>query len=126
MMVANDVRPSASRVAWSLGCGQFELGSEARTQIGVETFMTECGWRFLREHRLSAGDIPDFFLPGPGIVVEVKLKHNRAAAILRQLERYAVHDDVKALILLTNRAMVLPHAINGKPTFLVSLGRAWL
>lgn len=78
-----------------------------------------------REHRLGDGDIPDFLIEGR-YVIEVKMKGARKAAIYRQLDRYAAHPDVQAIILVTNLAMGLPPTINGKPTFIVNLGRAWL
>jgi argininosuccinate synthase len=78
----------------------------------------------LREHRLATGDIIDFFVDG--VAVEVKLKRNQPPSILFQLKRYARHESVTSLVLVTNRAMGLPREINGKPAYYVSLGRAWL
>ncbi len=62
------------------------------------------------------------------IVVEVKIKAKGAQRrnIFRQLDRYAKHDRVHAIVLVTSVAMHLPAEINGKPTFVASLGQAWL
>jgi hypothetical protein len=60
------------------------------------------------------------------VAVEIKLKRNQPRSILAQLARYAAHDAVRALVLVTNRAMGLPKVMNGKPVYYVSLGRAWL
>jgi len=136
MPEANDIRYellgghlTASAIASLIGEGRFELGSEKATQEGVwellrSLFRPECVLR--REHRLAPGDIVDFFIGSAGVAIEVKLKRNQPASILRQLERYARHDAVQALVLVTNRAMGLPPEINGKPAYYVSLGRAWL
>lgn len=81
------------------------------------------GVAYRREHRLDAGTVPDFLVSGT--VVEVKIGGNRRA-IFRQLERYARHPEVTAVVLATNIFMGLPPEIIGKPAFLVHLGRAWL
>lgn len=78
---------------------------------------------FQREYRLDAKNIPDFFLEG--VAIEVKIKGGRMA-IYRQCERYCKFDQVKSLILITNRAMGLPTTINDKPVYLFNLGKAWL
>ncbi|PMS08584.1 hypothetical protein C0Z17_29500, partial [Trinickia caryophylli] len=67
--------------------------------------------------------IPDFLING--IAVEVKTRSPRKA-IFRQLSRYAKHEEVRALILLTGTSMQLPPEINGKPALVVSLGEGWL
>jgi hypothetical protein len=83
----------------------------------------EVGIPAQREVHLGDGDIIDLMCGSVGI--EVKLNGQRRA-ILAQCERYAAHDEVQALILATNAAMGFPESINGKPCYLVSLGRAWL
>lgn len=130
--LTNDIRRAgAGYLAHMIGQGQFELGNEKATQEGIWELLfikqTQFpGLAVRREHRLAPGDIVDLFIPAIGTAIEVKLKRNRGAAILRQLERYAAHDAVQALILVTNRAMGLPQSLNGKPVYYVSLGRAWL
>ena len=46
--------------------------------------------------------------------------------MLRQLQRYAEHDAIEALMLITATATGMPSEINGKPVRVVSLGAAWL
>ena len=46
--------------------------------------------------------------------------------VFRQLKRYAAHDEVNELVLVTNLSMGLPPEIDGKPTYYASLGVAWL
>ena len=124
MPEANDIRCTAEVVATLIGTGRYELGSEKSTQTGIEQQLRAHLPEVRREHRLAPGDVVDFFVDG--VAVEVKLKRNQPASILRQLERYARHDAVQAIVLVTNRAMGLPPEINGKPAYYVSLGRAWL
>lgn len=57
-----------------------------------------------------------------GVVVEVKLKGS-PTAIYRQLERYAKHECVTAILLVTARSMTLPVQIFGKPAAVSSLSR---
>lgn len=76
------------------------------------------------EYRLSETDRVDFYVP-PGVVVECKIK-GPALGVLRQLERYAEHDQVEALILYTSYWMRLPNEINGKPAIVVPAGLGWL
>lgn len=110
----------------TLVLGRFDLSNEKTCQEEVEAHLCEAypDWRINREHRLSARDVPDFLIQG--VAVEVKMNAASPRAIIRQLERYAAHDKVRSLILLSNRAVVLPAEINGKPVDGVSLGRAWL
>lgn len=110
----------------TLGLGRFDLANEKACQEEVEAHLTDAypNWTISREHRLGARDVPDFMIHG--VAVEVKMNAASPRAIVRQLERYAAHDEVRSLILLTNRAVILPPMICGKAVDVVSLGRAWL
>jgi hypothetical protein len=77
-----------------------------------------------REARLGPGEVPDFMVDR--IAVEVKMNSAQPRAVVRQLERYARHQAVGSLILLSNRAIALPRTLEGKPVYNVSLGKAWL
>lgn len=98
-----------------LSSTRFPLEKEKETQAA--------GIVFNREYKLDPVNIPDFFIDGTAI--EVKIKGN-ARQIYRQCERYCQFDDVKNLILVTNRSMGFPKEINGKPCYFVNLGKAWL
>jgi hypothetical protein len=117
----------ASTLAEVLGSVRFDLSNEKATQAEIETFLREHSpaVEVSREHRLGPGDIPDFLIAG-AIVLEVKGRRTTGPLIHGQLRRYAKYDQVRALILATNRAVVLPRAINDRPVFTVSLGGAWL
>lgn len=103
---------------------QFPLSTESQTQDSIEKVLIEKGVSYLREHRFSPKDRVDFFIDG--VAVEVKINKGQAEAIYRQCKRYCQHDEVKALILVSNRAMGFPEEIDGKPCYYISLGKSWL
>lgn len=80
-----------------------------------------------REYKLSQRDIVDFSVKTELglVVIELKIKAKRMS-IFRQLCRYAKHDEVAAVVLLTGTAMRLPALIGNKPAAVISLGEAWL
>jgi hypothetical protein len=106
-----------------ISAGRFSLENEKKLQIELEQKLTENGISFLREHHLDKKNIPDFFISG--LAIEIKIKGN-AVKIYKQLERYASFPEVKEVLLITNRSMGLPTEINGKPSYMIRLGRAWL
>jgi hypothetical protein len=106
-----------------LSSNRFPLEKEKETQTIMEVRFAEKGIKYNREHRLDADNIPDFFIDG--IAIEIKIKGN-AKKIYKQCERYCKFDEVKYLVLATNRSMGFPKEINGKPCYFVNLGKAWL
>lgn len=102
---------------------RFTLIVEKETQAAIEQKFSENEIPFIREHHLDEKNIPDFFIEG--IAVEVKIKGN-AKQIYRQCERYCQFEEVRKLILVTNRSMGFPKQINGKDCYMVNLGKAWL
>lgn len=106
-----------------LSLSRFPLNSEKDLQAAIEAHFNYLGVEYSREHNLGDGDIVDFMVGA--VAVEVKIKGARRA-IYRQCERYAAHDNVEAILLVTNVAMGFPPEIGGKPTAVLHLGRAWL
>lgn len=105
---------------------RFDLSTEKHLQLGIEEAFIAAKIPFEREKRLSPKDIPDFFVPD-GVVIECKMKNKaRRIDIYKQLERYAAHDEVKAIVLASNVLMGLPQEINGKPVYSASLSRGWI
>ena len=102
---------------------RFDLSSEKALQIEIKERLFETGVLAEKEYRLSIKDIPDFFCDG--IAVEVKIKGS-ATEIFKQCQRYCEFDQVKELLLITNRSMGFPKEINGKPCYVLNLGNAWL
>ncbi len=119
---------SAMEVVRILQGARLDLGSEVATQASAQTHLAArlpLGCLLQREHRLAAGDRPDFLVDGR-IVVELKANRATPKATLAQLERYAAHRCVEAVILLSNKAMCVPPTIGGKPAYFVSVGAGWL
>lgn len=103
---------------------RIDLTDEKRTQADIESILTDAGIPFEREKRLAPGDIVDFLVAG-GLAIEVKTDGSKAS-IYRQLLRYAGHDAVNELLLVSNVPMTLPPVINGKRAAVASLGAAWI
>ncbi len=110
------------------------LQDEKRTQSEMSAAFMDAGLRHEREWRLGrdvaggpAGtlDIPDFFFPDTGLVVEVKIKGAKRA-IHDQCARYCLHPEVRSLVLATAVATGFPSHIHGKPCRVASLGRGAL
>lgn len=106
---------------------RLDAAREKRAQADLAEAFDQTGWEYLREHSLSDRDIVDFLVKIDGccIALELKTKAQRKR-IYRQMERYATHESVDALVLLTGTAMTLPHRINEKEARVVSLGAGWL
>lgn len=100
---------------------------EKLAQSEFESALINSDFTYEREYRLSDGDIVDFVLQtSTGLIaVELKLKAKRMS-IFRQLSRYATHEKVIAVVLLTGTAMNLPPLIKNKPAAVISIGEAWL
>ncbi|KHA63582.1 hypothetical protein [Sphingomonas sp. Ant20] len=114
---------TAQAIVAALRRSRFRVGNEADMQLSIGEALTGAGFDHDREHRLSAADRIDFMIGAVGL--EAKTRCNKRA-IFRQLQRYAEHDAIEALILVTGTAIGLPAAINGKPIYLVATGRAAL
>jgi len=65
------------------------------------------------------------FLTDAGVAVEVKKSRPRRADLMRQLEKYAAHDAISAIVLVLERSVPLPDTIGGKPVRSVSLNMLW-
>lgn len=103
---------------------RFVFADEKELQAQIERVLHDNGIKYLREHRLSEHDIPDFFLEEEGVVIEVKVKQSKRK-IYAQCMRYAAYDKVTQVLLVTAGSIgnVLLH---GKPLTVVNLNRAWL
>lgn len=115
---------TAARVAMYLQIGRYRLGNEALLQEDVERQLQIRSFPYKREMVLGPADRVDFLVDGH-IALELKIKGQRRR-ILHQMERYAAHDCVESLILMTLVASGFPPAINGKPVYVVKLGLSGL
>lgn len=114
---------SVEEVYKLLSSQRFSLDSEKSTQDEIEKLLRSKGVRFFREYKLDIKNRPDFFIDG--ICIEVKIKGS-AKAIYRQCERYSVFENVKQIILITNRAMGFPTELNNKPCYVIKMSKQWL
>lgn len=95
---------------------------EADLQRAVEEILVQSLISFQREPMLTAKDRPDFLVGT--IAVELKVDGS-AIEVMRQLQRYAQHPDVAALLLVTtkNKHLAMPATLSGKPVHVVFVGR---
>lgn len=100
---------------------RYAFGSEAMLQLAIAGVLERSGLEFEREVRLGPADRIDFLVSG-SIGIEAKVRYPRRS-IYRQLTRYAEHDRITALVLMTATSLGLPPSLNGKPLFYVSIGR---
>lgn len=109
-----------NRVRSLLSAYRFNVNSEADLQVAIASILEQASYSFQREFRLSAADRLDFLVDGE-LVIETKIGGS-GQAVLRQLSRYALNDQVKAILLVTNRANhFAPDSFNGKPCAVHSL-----
>lgn len=119
-----DPEDRAEQVKGLLGRFHFRQHSERALQDGIEVVLAGAGIPFRREHALSPRDRPDFFVDG-AVCVEVKIGGS-ASEVFRQLERYAEHEEVEVILLVTTRRQhVVPAEIDGKPVMTLCVGGAF-
>jgi len=111
------------RIFSCLSSRRLSLSNEKKTQEEIAEAFDECGILYKREFRFSESDIIDFMCGDIGI--ECKIKGSRRK-IYDQVCRYAEHDAVKELILITNVPTGFPKEIKGKPVYVLNLAKAWL
>jgi hypothetical protein len=95
------------------------VSTENALQTSIQEAFDNAGVDYAREKALSRRDRPDFLCGD--VVIEAKCRYPKKA-IYRQLVRYAEHDSVAAIILVTGTAMGMPDQINGKPVYVISAG----
>lgn len=113
----------AKKIIDVLSVVKFDLHNEKSLQEQVFKALISSGVNVQKEYRLDKENIPDFYVEG--IAIEAKIKGSRPA-IFKQCSRYCGFEQVKELILITNRSMGFPDQINGKPCYTINLGKAWL
>ena len=89
----------------------------------VAAALKDAGLACEHEYRLGPRRRIDFRVGRIGI--EVKKGRPAPSELLAQLRRYMESDDLDAVIVVTQRAVVLPGTIGGKPVKQVSLNRLW-
>lgn len=112
---------SVRLVRQALEARSFSWTDEADLQAAVEGALRDDGLQFEREVELSARSRVDF-LVSRGVAVELKTDGS-LTEVTRQLHRYALHDDVSAVVLVTTRMRhrAVPAKMGGKPCQVVYL-----
>ena len=75
------------------------------------------------EYRLAPRRRIDFFLDGVG--VEIKKGRPNARELLKQVERYLACDELKEIVVVTQKDTPLPARVLGKRVTCISLDRLW-
>lgn len=116
---------AADAIAAALRARRFRFVDEAELQDGIEKVLLELGVPHRREARLSPSDRIDF-LTADGLGIEVKVEGS-FGDVLRQLDRYAQHEEVGALLLVTRRAthQGMPTVLREKRVLVVNVGAAF-
>jgi hypothetical protein len=86
----------------ALGRHSFRAASEAELQAALAEALLRAGFNVAREVRLSARDRIDLTADRVGIEVKVG---GAVTDVIRQLDRYASHGALSALLLVTTRIM---------------------
>lgn len=81
------------------------------------------GILYQHEYKLIPHKRFDFWLDG--IVLEIKKEKPSKITLLNQLNKYTKEDQVKAIIVVMEKSMMLPKILNQKPIFVVSLNANW-
>lgn len=112
---------TAAELAMLLESSSLCAGTEAQLQDEIERTLQAEEVPYLREHRFSARDRVDFFVDG-GIACEVKISGS-VNEVTRQLSRYAEHDSVLSIVLVTSRLQLarVPRELNGKTVAVAAL-----
>ncbi|TCL39994.1 hypothetical protein EV210_101194 [Anaerospora hongkongensis] len=98
---------------------------EYQLQDMINVALKEQGLTCKKEYRLGPRNRIDFLCNG-GIGIEVKKGKPNSTSILKQLERYAMHEQIEAIILVIERNIAyLPSEINGKPCRSIGLNKLW-
>ncbi len=96
---------------------------EAAVREDLATYLDSQGYKVQRDHPLTEHDIPDFLIEigGYTIVLQIKLRARRTR-IQEQLRRYAQHEAVDAILLLSETMQRLPTKLEQKPALLLTVG----
>lgn len=88
------------QIAQELRSVKFTYADEIQLHEGIEAVLTQAGFEPQREVRLGERDRIDFLIGDVGI--EVKIGGSAASAV-RQLTRYAEHDEIGSLIFASTK-----------------------
>lgn len=115
--------PPVHRILEVVRRRHFRWTDEVDLHLQLAGAFHEDGVLVVREHMLDRQSRLDFFEVEHGIAIEVKVAGS-AADVLRQLWRYAEHDAVKEIVLVTSqsRHLALAGKQSGKRVVAVRIG----
>jgi len=113
---------SSAEVIRVLRTRRFVARSEDRIQEGIAYVLKNEEIPFRREVSLAPRDRIDFMVGRCGVEVKVK---GTTPSVQRQLERYAEHDEVEEILLVTTKSahVSIARELNGKPVHVFILQR---
>ena len=115
---------AAQRVIALIERNRIDVSTEAAAHRAIADVLKADGLDAETEVRLSSKDRIDVLAGTVGIEVKVQ---GRRREIAKQLQRYAEHDQIEALVLATAGPWPTQRAtLNGKPVMLASLTKGWL
>jgi hypothetical protein len=110
---------SSAQISAMLKGYRFHWATETELQDGIQRVLEQHEVDHIREHPLGDAGRVDFFIAG--LAMEVKLRVPQSA-VLRQLHRYAAHEDVSSILLVTcSMRHSVPPTLNGKPVSICRL-----
>lgn len=114
----------AETIAQRLRGYSFSCSDESELQEAVAVVFKCEGFPFEREVSLSPKDRIDFVVHKVGIEVKTAFSPK---AVVEQLIRYAKHEEIDALVLVTTRAQhrVIPGTLLGKVVYVVHIAPAF-
>ena len=100
---------------------RFHYSNEVQLQDGIAKALLANGISFEREVPLTASERIDFLVGAIGIEVKI---HQASNTVLRQLQRYALCNEIQHLLLITtlSKHALLPKALNNKALDVIFLG----
>lgn len=117
------INETIKQIQLSLKGRKLNLSNEKILQTDIQKIFEYSDIEFKREVKLGDLGIVDFMIDT--LAVEIKIKNGTSAMnIYRQLERYSESSDIEGILLMTSKTMSLPGDINGKPVYVLSLGRS--
>lgn len=111
---------SASDILELLRRYRFNFTSELEMQSGIEQVLKSNKLDYQREYVLTSEDRLDFMVEG--VAIECKVAGSKGD-LCRQIERYARHDDVNSVLVVTNRIRHsdVPGWLHGKEVMVFSV-----
>jgi hypothetical protein len=110
---ASPAGPSVEDLIGALSRFSFIVRTEADLQLSIAEALLLARIAFEREVRISTKDRLDFLCGR--VAIEAKTRINRSE-LIRQINRYAKHDGLDAIIVASTRTVdCLPNSMGGKP-----------